>query len=61
MKNQPNDEEDCEMKGRTITKDEQGCISECIHQHWGDPESTETPESRDEKYEKCLEGCRICG
>lgn len=49
------------MKGRKITNEERGCISNCIFQHWGDPETTEAPEARDEKYEKCLEDCRICG
>ncbi len=49
------------MKERKITNEEQGCISKCIHQHWGDPDNTEPPEAREKKYEKCLEDCRICG
>jgi hypothetical protein len=49
------------MKGRKITNEEQGCVSNCIFQHWGDPDSPEAPETRDENYEKCLEDCRICG
>jgi len=57
----PNTQEDSDMEGRKITNEERGCISNCIFQHWGDPDSKESPESRDKKYENCLEDCRICG
>lgn len=53
--------EDRVMKGRVITDKERGCISGCIFQFWGDPKRDEAPETRNEKYEKCLEDCRICG
>jgi hypothetical protein len=49
------------MKGRKISDKERECISNCIFQYWGDPKSDEAPEIRNEKYEKCLEDCRICG
>lgn len=49
------------MKSRKITREERGCISNCIFQYWGDPQNTEDAETRDKKYEQCLNGCRICG
>lgn len=49
------------MEGRKITRSEQGCISNCIHKHWGDPKNTEDPEVRDQQYERCLDDCRVCG
>ena len=48
-------------KGRIITHEERGCISNCILQHWGDPQKTGDLEKRDKAYEKCLNDCRICG
>lgn len=49
------------MEERTITREEQSCISNCIFRHWGDPDSPVDPERRDAAYEKCLTSCRICG
>lgn len=49
------------MEARKITKKEQSCISNCIFEHWGDPDSRIDPEQRDKEYERCLSGCRICG
>ena len=47
-------------KGRTITSEERECISNCILQHWGDPQKTGDLGKRDKDYEKCLNDCRIC-
>jgi hypothetical protein len=49
------------MRGRKITREEQGCISNCIFEHWGNPDDPRDPEERDRHYMQCLEECRICG
>lgn len=48
-------------KGRTITREEQSCISNCILRWWGNPNDPADPEVRDARYEVCLTNCQICG
>ena len=48
------------MESRKITKKEQSCISNCIFEYWGDPDSRIDPEQRDKEYDRCLADCRIC-
>lgn len=47
--------------GRKISRKEQSCISNCIFMWWGNSNDPRDPNVRDEKYEKCLTDCRVCG
>lgn len=47
------------MENRNIVPNEQACISQCIIKFWSN-QSTNT-DNRDEKYERCLTSCNVCG
>jgi hypothetical protein len=49
------------MEVRKITQNERGCISNCIFEHWGDPDDIKDVEKRDEEYQSCLTDCQVCG
>ncbi|MFZ7126178.1 MAG: hypothetical protein ACOWWM_08510 [Desulfobacterales bacterium] len=48
-------------EGRSISRKEQSCISNCIFRWWGNREDPTDPDLKEEKYEQCLTDCRICG
>lgn len=49
------------MEGHRISRKEQGCISNCIFEFWGNPDNKGNAEKRDSDYEQCLSDCHICG
>ena len=49
------------MEARDITKDEQGCMADCINTFWGGADHEDSAEERDKGYEECLENCQVCG
>ncbi len=47
------------MKKREITPSERECISQCILKFWSG--SSQPVDNRDERYERCLTNCDVCG
>ena len=47
------------MKNREIVPNEKECISQCIIKFWS--AASEQLENRDERYERCLTNCDVCG
>jgi len=47
------------MKNREIVPNEKECISQCIIKYWSG--SHPSVENRDERYERCLTNCDVCG
>jgi len=47
------------MKNREIVPNEKECISQCIIKFWS--ASSKQMENRDERYERCLTNCDVCG
>jgi hypothetical protein len=47
------------MKEREILPNEKECISQCILKFWSG--SSQPVDNRDERYERCLTNCDVCG
>ncbi len=47
------------MENNNIKPNEKECISQCIMKHWSG--SDKRDDNRDERYDKCLTNCDICG
>ncbi|BBO69396.1 hypothetical protein DSCA_33260 [Desulfosarcina alkanivorans] len=47
------------MERRDIVPNERECISQCIMKFWSG--SDRPVENRDERYERCLTHCNVCG
>jgi hypothetical protein len=47
------------MQGRDILPNEKECISQCIIKYWS--ASDRKVENREERYERCLTNCNVCG
>ena len=47
------------MENRNIVPNEQNCISQCIIKFWSN--TSEKVSDRDNKYERCLTRCNVCG
>ena len=47
------------MENREIVPNEKECIWQCIFKFWS--ASNAPAKNRDERYERCLTSCNICG
>jgi len=57
--NTTNTHKEALMKNREIVPNEKECISQCIIKFWS--ASSKQMENRDERYERCLTNCDVCG
>ena len=53
------DAKEAAMKQREIVPNERECISQCILKFWSG--SSQPVDNRDERYERCLTNCDVCG